>query len=54
MVTAAAANDITELGLLLDTIRTVRGRLRRPHRPPDTLQGDRGYDSQARRDQPWP
>jgi hypothetical protein len=48
-VTAANVNDITHLDLMVAALPTIGGRSGRPRRKPDTLQGDRGYDSEPHR-----
>ena len=51
VLTAANANDVTQLLPLVDAIPPVRGKPGRPRRKPDRVQGDRGYDSQPHRDE---
>ena len=48
-VTGAQQADVTQLLPLVDRIRPVAGRVGRPRRRPDRVQGDRAYDSQAHR-----
>jgi transposase len=49
ILTGANANDITQLLALLDAIPPVRGKVGRPRRRPDRVQGDRAYDSNPHR-----
>lgn len=49
ILTEANANDITQLLPLVQAIPPLRGKVGRPLRKPDLLQGDRGYDSQRHR-----
>ena len=49
LLTAANDHDVTELMALVDAIPPVRGRVGRPRRRPDRLQGDRAYDSDPHR-----
>ena len=49
VLTGANANDITQLLALLDAIPPVRGKVGRPRRRPDRVQGDRAYDSNPHR-----
>ena len=48
-MTAANANDITELAPLFDKLPPVAGKVGRPRRKPGALQGDLAYDSEAHR-----
>jgi transposase len=48
-VTAANRNDITQLLPLVDAIPPIAGKVGRPRRRPDAVQGDRAYDSQPHR-----
>ena len=48
-VTGAHRHDVTQLLPLVDHIPPVAGRVGRPRRRPDQVQGDRAYDSQAHR-----
>jgi transposase len=50
-VTSANTNDVTQLLPLVDAIPAVRGKRGRPRRRPLIVQGDRGYDSDAHRQQ---
>jgi transposase len=50
-LTAANRHDVTQLLSLVDAIPPLRGRVGRPLRKPDLIQGDRAYDSQPHRDQ---
>jgi transposase len=52
-LTAANANDITQLLALVDAIPPVRGRPGRPRRRPDAVVGDRGDDSHLHRRALW-
>ncbi len=45
LATSANTNEVTQVVPLLDAILPVRGKVGRPRRRPDRLQGDRGYDS---------
>lgn len=49
VLTGANRHDITQLLPLLDTVPPVNGKRGRPRKRPETLQGDRGYDSQPHR-----
>jgi transposase len=49
-VTGANAPDVTELLPLVDGIGPVGGKPGRPRRRPESLYGDRAYDSEAHRD----
>lgn len=49
ILTAANANDITQLIPLVDAIPPVGGKVGRPKRKPELVQGDRAYDSNAHR-----
>ena len=48
-LTGANRNDITQLLALLDAIPPVRGKVGRPRRRPERVQGDRAYDSNGHR-----
>ena len=48
-VTGGNRNDIEQLIPLLQAVPAVRGSVGRPRSRPDTLLGDRGYDSNAHR-----
>jgi len=48
-VTAANVNDVEQLKSLVEAIPPVAGKVGRPRRRPDRVQGDRGYDSQPHR-----
>ena len=48
-LTAANANDITQLLPLVDAVPPVRGRRGRPRRRPKHLHGDRAYHSRRHR-----
>ena len=48
-MTGAHRHDVTQLLPLVDRIPAVAGRVGRPRRRPDQVQGDRAYDSQAHR-----
>jgi transposase len=50
-LTGANANDITQLLALLDAVPPVRGKVGRPRRRPEQVQGDRAYDSNRHRQQ---
>jgi transposase len=50
-ISAANANDITQLWALLEAVPPVRGHRGRPRQRPAKLLGDRAYDSQPHRDQ---
>ena len=49
LLTAANANDVTQLLPLVDAIPPVRGKPGAPRRKPTYLLGDRGYDSNPHR-----
>jgi hypothetical protein len=49
VLTAANRNDITQLLGLVDAIPALPGKLGRPRKRPDRVQGDRGYDSEPHR-----
>jgi transposase len=49
LVSAANANDITQLWAWLEAVPPVRGQRGRPRRRPKKLLGDRAYDSQPHR-----
>lgn len=48
-VTAANRNDVAELAGLFGRLPAVAGKVGRPRRKPDALQGDLGYDSEPHR-----
>jgi hypothetical protein len=48
-VTAANRNDISEMALPVNKLPEVAGKVGRPRRKPDALQGDRAYDSEPHR-----
>lgn len=50
-LTGANAHDVTQLLPLVEAIPAVRGKLGRPRRRPERVQGDRGYDSEPHRQQ---
>jgi transposase len=50
-VTGGNRNDVTQLVPLLERVPPVRGRPGRPRRRPERVTADRGYDSNALRDQ---
>jgi transposase len=43
-VTGGNRNDVTQLIPLIERVPSVRGRVGRPRKRPDTLAADRGYD----------
>ncbi|MEU2335938.1 IS5 family transposase [Streptomyces sp. NPDC013172] len=51
ITTAANVNDVTQTLALVDGIPPVAGRPGRPRRRPAALLGDKGYDSNANRDE---
>jgi len=51
VLTKANRNDITQLLPLLDAVPGVCGKIGRPRKRPQAVQGDRGYDSQPHRDE---
>ncbi|WUQ01488.1 IS5 family transposase [Streptomyces sp. NBC_00247] len=51
ITTAANVNDVTQTLALVDGIPPVAGRPGRPRRRPEALLGDKGYDSNAHRDE---
>jgi len=51
VLTKANRNDITQLMPLLDALPGVYGKIGRPRKRPQTVQGDRGYDSQPHRNE---
>lgn len=51
ITTAANVNDVTQTLALVRGIPPVSGRPGRPRRRPDALLGDKGYDSNAHRDE---
>jgi transposase len=51
ITTAANVNDVTQTLALVDGIPPVAGRPGRPRRRPEALLGDKGYDSNANRDE---
>jgi transposase len=48
--TAANVNEVTMLLPLVDAIPPVAGKVGRPRRRPDRVQGDRGYDAEGNRE----
>lgn len=48
-VTAANVHDVTEMAPLVNSLPEVAGKVGRPRRKPDALQGDRAYDSEPHR-----
>jgi transposase len=48
-ITGANRHDVTQLLPLVDAIPPIAGKVGRPRKRPDKLQGDRAYDSQAHR-----
>ena len=48
-VTAANANDVTELAPLFNEVPPVAGKVGHPKTKPDAMMGDRGYDSEPHR-----
>lgn len=51
ILTAANRHDVTQLIPLVDAIPAIGGKPGRPRWKPDLVQGDRGYDSQAHRNE---
>ena len=51
VLTGANAHDVTQLVPLVDAIPPIKGKVGRPRRRPDAVQGDRGYDSEPHRKQ---
>jgi transposase len=51
ITTAANVNDVTQTLALVDGIPAVAGRPGRPRRRPEALLGDKGYDSNAHREE---
>ncbi|MCX5261769.1 IS5 family transposase [Streptomyces canus] len=51
ITTAANVNDVTQTLALVDGIPPVAGRPGRPRRRPDSLLGDKGYDSNSHREE---
>ncbi len=49
LLTSANTNDVTQLIPLVDAIPPVRGKRGRPRRRPESVYGDRGFDSDAHR-----
>ena len=49
-VTKANAHDITQLAPLVNRLPAVAGKVGRPRRKPQAMQGDRGYDSEPHRE----
>jgi transposase len=49
-VTGANRHDVTQLLPLVESIPPIAGKVGRPRKRPDCVQGDRAYDSQAHRD----
>jgi hypothetical protein len=52
-LTGGNRNDVTQLIPLIEAIPSVRGRLGRPRRRPDSLYADRGYDHDKYRRKLW-
>ena len=50
-LTGANSHDVTQALLLVEAIPPLKGKRGRPRRRPCQLQGDRGYDSEPRRQQ---
>jgi len=48
-LTGANAHDVTQLLPLVEAVPSVRGKRGRPRHRPDSLQADRGYDSEPHR-----
>ena len=51
VLTQANRNDITQLLPLLDAVQPVQGKKGRPRKRPQSVQGDRAYDSQGHREE---
>ena len=51
ILTGANRHDVTQLLPLVDSIPPIAGKIGRPIRRPDSLLGDRGYDSEPHRQQ---
>ena len=51
ILTSANAHDVTQLVPLVEAIPPIAGKVGRPRRRPDTVQGDRAYDSEPHRKQ---
>ncbi|MFG3199897.1 IS5 family transposase [Streptomyces sp. NPDC048208] len=51
ITTAANVNDVTQTVALVDGILPVAGRPGRPHRRPEAVLGDKGYDSNPNREE---
>lgn len=49
ILTAANDHDVTQLLPLVEAIPPVRGKVGHPRRRPDSVLGDRGYDSEPHR-----
>jgi len=49
-VTGANRHDVTQLLPLVESIPPIAGKVGRPRKRPDCVQGDRAYDSQGHRD----
>ena len=49
-VTGANRHDVTQLMPLVESIPPIAGKVGRPRKRPDCVQGDRAYDSQPHRD----
>jgi transposase len=49
-VTGANRHDVTQLLPLVESIPPIAGKVGRPRKRPDCVQGDRAYDSQPHRD----
>jgi transposase len=51
ILTSANAHDVTQLVPLVDAIPPIAGKVGRPRRRPEAVQGDRGYDSEPHREE---
>lgn len=51
ILSSANAHDVTQLVPLVDAIPPIAGKVGRPRRRPDAVQGDRGYDSEPHREE---
>ena len=51
ILTAANAHDVTQLVPLVEAIPPIAGKVGRPRRRPEAVQGDRGYDSEPHREE---
>ncbi len=49
ILTGANRHDVTQLVALVDAVPSIAGKVGRPRRRPDKVQGDRGYDSEPHR-----